>query len=149
MLSLARRPFRARSRTSAVRLLVAEVPFSLYSRSTHGDRVGQAGQAQRGREDRLRLGFPAFRRAWPKAFTFMALRFYDSHTERGSAPAPGQLLEDLVGENQTEIILDAHVENIRDRETLLLQLRQNLSRVPETRHKGYAVIRRTGHPLKR
>ena len=66
----------------------------------------------------------------PEALTFVAIRAYASHAERGNAPTPGQLLEDLVGENQAEIIWDGQMEAVRERETLLLQFRPDLSRIP-------------------
>ena len=66
----------------------------------------------------------------PAVPTFIAFRFYDSHAERDSAPGLGQLLEDLVGENQAEIILDGQIEAIVEREIVLLQFRLDLSRVP-------------------
>ena len=66
----------------------------------------------------------------PEFATFIALRGYASHAARGQAPTPGQVLEELVGEDQAEIIMDGQFEAVVEREMLLLQFRPDLSRIP-------------------
>ena len=66
----------------------------------------------------------------PEFPELIALRGYASHAERGQATPPGQLLRDHIGENQAEAILDGQVEAIVERETLMLQFRPDLSRIP-------------------
>jgi hypothetical protein len=78
------------------------------------------------------LGVEVFRRSAQDgpALEFTAVQFFNSHAERDTAPDRFQAMQDIVGENQARALFRAQREAIAERETLLLQARPDLTRIP-------------------